>query len=84
MQTIVDVVQFMRDGWRCQLCGSAVDQLRPVNKDNYAHLDHIIPLARGGQHIWSNVQTLCRKCNVKKSDSLEYSPGDRLEVVKAG
>jgi 5-methylcytosine-specific restriction endonuclease McrA len=29
-------------------------------------LDHIIPLARGGKNIDSNIQLLCPKCNLKK------------------
>ena len=30
------------------------------------HLDHIIPLARGGRNEDGNVQLLCPKCNLKK------------------
>jgi len=30
------------------------------------HLDHIIPLARGGKNIDSNIQLTCQKCNQEK------------------
>lgn len=67
-QTIISINQFERDNWICQLCGCDVDLIKPTNKDNYAHLDHIIPLSKGGQHITNNVQTLCRKCNINKAN----------------
>lgn len=31
------------------------------------HVDHIVPLARGGMNVDENVQLLCRKCNISKS-----------------
>ena len=70
MQMIAGIDIFIRDNWKCQLCGCDVDELGSPNKDTYANMDHIIPLAKGGQHILSNVQTLCRKCNILKSDLL--------------
>jgi 5-methylcytosine-specific restriction endonuclease McrA len=32
------------------------------------HVDHIVPLARGGHHAPSNLQLLCAPCNLHKSD----------------
>ena len=52
------------------MCGIEVTLLKPVTRDDYAHLDHIIPLSKGGPHLLSNVQTLCRKCNLEKSDMM--------------
>lgn len=30
------------------------------------HIDHIVPLAKGGEHKADNIQILCPSCNVKK------------------
>ncbi len=34
------------------------------------HLDHVIPLARGGKNEDDNVQLLCPKCNLKKGSKI--------------
>jgi 5-methylcytosine-specific restriction endonuclease McrA len=31
------------------------------------HADHVIPFARGGLTVWTNMQLLCAPCNYKKS-----------------
>jgi hypothetical protein len=49
-----------RDNGRCVRC-SAVD---------YLEFDHIIPHTRGGANSVKNVQLLCRKCNLSKSDRI--------------
>lgn len=61
---------FIRDNWQCQMCGRKVTEKDNVNNDDYAHLDHIIPLSKGGTHTLDNVQALCRKCNLIKSDNI--------------
>lgn len=63
------IAVFMRDGWKCQLCGrSTPKRLRGSYKDNAPELDHVVPLAANGQHKWGNVQCACRRCNIQKSD----------------
>lgn len=47
-------------GGRCIECGAA----------DYLEFDHIIPVARGGSNSDANVQLLCRRCNLKKSDNI--------------
>lgn len=50
-----------RDGYRCQICGSrAVDNA-------VLHVDHRVPVARGGTNDWANLWTLCRECNAGKA-----------------
>lgn len=55
-----------RDGMRCQWCKRKVKRTG-VAVDGQAHLDHVIPLSRGGDHTMGNVVLSCRKCNCKKS-----------------
>lgn len=54
-----------RDGFKCQLCGaSAKDGVR-------LHVDHIIPVSKGGKTEPSNLRTLCERCNLGKRDKIE-------------
>jgi 5-methylcytosine-specific restriction endonuclease McrA len=39
---------------------------------NSPELDHIIPLAKGGDHTKSNVQCVCASCNRKKGARLQF------------
>lgn len=50
-----------RFGGKCVHCGS----------DEYICIDRVTPLSRGGVNTGDNIQPLCRKCNMEKSDSLE-------------
>ena len=63
---------FKRDGYRCQLCGRATrgKHRTPDGQVNpYAPtLDHIVPMACGGGHIYSNLQCACSACNSQKGD----------------
>jgi len=60
---------FERDGWLCQLCGISTPLgKRGTYDDDAPELDHIIALARGGEHSYRNTQCACRRCNGLKSD----------------
>lgn len=55
-----------RDGFRCVLCGA-------TQKDGVKlHVDHIVPVSKGGKTILTNLRTLCDRCNMGKSD--KYDP----------
>lgn len=43
----------------CGICGEDVD---PMN----FHIDHVIPLSRGGEHGYHNVQVAHPLCNQEK------------------
>lgn len=51
---------WQRYGGRCAECQAT----------DYLEFDHIIPVAKGGSNSETNVQLLCRRCNLKKSDNL--------------
>lgn len=56
-----------RDGWRCRLCGRKTPKrLRGTHDDRAPEVDHILPVALGGKHVWANVQCACRACNIAK------------------
>lgn len=63
-----DVVKILeRDGWRCKLCGVRTPHSkRGTYADDAPEIDHIIPIAEGGDHAEYNVQCLCRRCNSEK------------------
>jgi len=44
------------------MCGICAD---PVDPECYA-IDHIIPICKGGGHVWENLQIAHHDCNVKK------------------
>ncbi len=55
-----------RDHHRCVICGaSAKDGMK-------LHVDHIIPVSKGGKTELSNLRTLCERCNLGKGAS--YNP----------
>jgi HNH endonuclease len=52
-----------RDKWKCLSCG------RSAREDGVLlEVDHIIPRSRGGSDDMINLQTLCKKCNIGKSN----------------
>jgi 5-methylcytosine-specific restriction endonuclease McrA len=58
-----------RDNWICYICGVKTNpQLRGSYDHNAPELDHIVPLAAGGDHSRENTACACRQCNNKKSD----------------
>ena len=51
-----------RDNYTCQVCGKYMPD------EVGLHIDHIIPVSRGGKTVESNLQVLCSKCNGHKSN----------------
>lgn len=72
---------FERDGWVCQLCFAPVDpDLRYPNRQ-CASLDHIVPLAHGGEHVEENVQLAHVACNVARRDMPLEEFRERLKLA---
>lgn len=61
-------VLFERDNWTCQLCGDAVNPNLKYPDPMAATVDHIVPLAKGGEHSYANTQLAHALCNSLKSD----------------
>ena len=55
-----------RDHFKCCACGASPAKDPSVE----LHVDHIIPWSKGGETVPENLQTLCSKCNLGKSDIL--------------
>jgi len=56
---------------KCCNCGCKTVLPDAVNKPEHATIDHIVPVAKGGWHVWSNVQLLCMACNSAKRDLID-------------
>lgn len=53
-----------RDNFKCKSCGRS-----PATDPSIVlHVDHIKAWANGGETVLENLQTLCSKCNIGKSD----------------
>ena len=67
---ITDDVQAKLDAVkRCGVCGER------FSKSNPKHIDHVMPIAKGGLHDNGNLQVLCRSCNISKHarDPIEFA-----------
>lgn len=70
---------FARDGFTCRYCGRQPS-------DVILHLDHIIPVSKGGTNDPENLVTSCADCNLGKAATRieQYAPndGDRLRLLQ--
>lgn len=53
-----------RDNFKCKVCGRSP----ATNPEIVLHVDHIKAWANGGETTFENLQTLCSKCNIGKSN----------------
>ena len=54
-----------RDNFTCVICGAS------AREGARLHVDHIVPIAKGGKSTSENLRTLCERCNIGKSDKIE-------------
>lgn len=59
---------------KCKICEINI-------KDNF-HIDHIMPLCRGGLHAITNVQLLCPTCNLTKSTKTHEEYINTLQKIE--
>lgn len=58
---------YERDNWTCRICRKPINRGALVPDPKAPTIDHILPLALGGTHEYSNVQTAHFICNSRKS-----------------
>lgn len=63
VERVSSLVVLERADGVCGICGGDVDPLD-------FHVDHIVPLSRGGEHSYSNTQPAHPFCNLSKHDRL--------------
>ena len=63
-----------RDNYTCQICG------RKAKDGVELEIDHIVPIAKGGKTVLSNLQTLCKQCNRGKGAAMMYDNDDDNEL----
>lgn len=71
---------FERDRWTCQLCGEPVRRTLQHPDPRSASIDHILPLAMGGEDVPWNVQLAHLGCNSSKRDR---ASNDQLRLAIA-
>lgn len=54
-----------RDNFSCCACGASPAKDGGMTQ---LHVDHVVPWSHGGQTVMDNLQTLCEKCNLGKSN----------------
>ncbi len=57
-------VVMKRDNFKCKNCGRSP----ATDSKIILHIDHIKPYSKGGETVQENLQTLCSKCNIGKSN----------------
>ena len=65
----------MRDEFKCVICGAS------SREGARLHVDHIVPVSKGGKSIPSNLRTLCERCNIGKSNKIEKIDKEEVEDV---
>ena len=55
-----------RDNFKCCACGASPAKDPSVE----LHIDHKIPWSKGGETVIDNLQTLCSRCNLGKSNDM--------------
>ena len=77
-----------RDKGVCHLCGGKVSKRRRkprgkswVADSDYPTVDHVIPLSRDGEHVWSNVKLAHWSCNRRKGGRIVAELKSKQQVA---
>lgn len=63
-----------RDGYVCQYCGKKLTI-------STGTIDHVVPVSRGGKHVWENVVAACKECNNKKNDLFLHEARQKYDIM---
>lgn len=81
--TLAEIAE--RDGWRCHICRGAVPK-RLLGRGGYhpkgPSIDHLVPLAMGGDDVRANVALAHHRCNSLKGATLPVG-GVQLQLLAA-
>ena len=64
----VEIVEYTKNIFNCYWCGCKLDK----KIKNGFHLDHYIPLSKGGEHTLTNLVVSCPTCNLQKNAKDPY------------
>lgn len=59
---------YYRDRGKCVLCNKDLSGQLAIIEDNEVHYDHMVSLEQGGINDVSNIQLLCKQCNLVKGE----------------
>lgn len=72
---------FERDGWVCQLCLKPVDRSLPSGDPGAPTIDHVVPVALGGDHADDNLRLAHRWCNNSRN-TMDLAEWRRLKAIQ--
>ena len=71
VETVEIDVLLRRDRHTCGICNGPIPKDVEFGDPLYPNIDHIIPLAGGGEHSYQNTQPAHASCNFQKGDKLD-------------
>jgi 5-methylcytosine-specific restriction endonuclease McrA len=58
----------LRDGFDCQICHEPIDWSKRGSRRLSPSVDHIVPISKGGEHVYENCRMVHFGCNAKKGN----------------
>lgn len=58
----------LRDGFDCQICFEPIDWSKRGSRRLSPSVDHIVPISKGGEHVYDNCRMVHFGCNAKKGN----------------
>jgi 5-methylcytosine-specific restriction endonuclease McrA len=78
--TIGDIMEI--HGASCYICGVTTDRSASYKSLVKTHMDHVVPLAKGGAHTVENLRCACRRCNILKG--ARHTPEEVRAILGIG